>query len=150
MAGGTILLAHLISGYLLPNVVKGVLLIWLNGLLMLNISFWGGSYFTTLANGVLAFGLFGVAFVGGWVEYVGWFTQNQVAVNIGIISSLVIPTEAIWKRAAYLMESPLVAAMGFSPFTAGSPPSSLMIGYAILYAAVILAFAIRKFGKRDL
>jgi len=150
MAGGTILLAYTISGYLPPNALKGVALIWMNGLLMLSLSFWGGSYFTTLANGVLAFGLFGVAFVGGWVEYVGWFTQNQVAVNVGIISSLIIPTEALWKRAAHLMESPLVAAMGFSPFTAGSPPSSVMVWYAILYAAVILAFAIQKFRKRDL
>ena len=106
MAGGTIVLVYAIAGYLPPNAAAGLALIWVNGLLMLSLSFLGGSFTSTLANGVLAFGLFGVAFVGGWVEYVGWFTRNKVAVNIGIISSLIIPTEAIWKRAASIMESP--------------------------------------------
>lgn len=150
MAGGTICLVYLISGYIAPNAFAGIVLIWLNGLLMLSISFLGGTYLSTLANGVLAFGLFGVAFVGGWVEYVGWFTKNQVAVNIGIISSLIIPSEALWKRAAHLMESPLISAIGFSPFTAASPPSPIMVAYAILYIVVVLGLAVRQFNRRDM
>jgi ABC-type transport system involved in multi-copper enzyme maturation permease subunit len=150
MAGGTIGLVYTIAGFTPSNAQSGIALIWLNGLLMLSLSFWGGSFLSTLANGVLAFGLFGVAFVGGWVEYVGWFTQNQVAVNIGIISSLIIPSEALWKRAAHLMESPLVAAIGFSPFTAASPPSPLMVGYAVFYSTAFLIFAIQLFKRRDL
>lgn len=150
MAGGTIGLVYIIAGFTPSNALSGIALIWLNGLLMLSLSFWGGSFLSTLANGVLAFGLFGVAFVGGWVEYVGWFTQNQVVVNIGIISSLIIPSEALWKRAAHLMESPLVAAIGFSPFTAASPPSPLMVGYAVFYLVAFLMFAIQLFKRRDL
>jgi ABC-type transport system involved in multi-copper enzyme maturation permease subunit len=150
MAGGTIVLVYAIAGYLPPNAAAGLALIWVNGLLMLSLSFLGGSFTSTLANGVLAFGLFGVAFVGGWVEYVGWFTRNKVAVNIGIISSLIIPTEAIWKRAASIMESPLIAAIGFSPFTSGSPPSPLMVWYALVYIIIILVLALRQFNKRDL
>jgi len=150
MAGGTMALVYAIAGYAPPNAVAGIVLIWVNGLLMLSLSFLGGSYTSTLANGVLAFGLFGVAFVGGWVEYVGWFTRNKVAVNIGIISSLIIPTEAIWKRAAHIMESPLIAAIGFSPFTSGSPPSPLMVWYTLVYILIIMTFALRQFKRRDL
>ena len=150
MAGGTLGEVYAIAGYLPPRVFSGVVLVWMNGLLMLSLSFLGGAALSTLANGVLAFGLFGVAFVGGWVEYVGWFTKNQVAVNIGIISSLIIPSEALWIRAAHLMESPLVAAMGFSPFTAGSPPSPLMVWYAGAYTLLVLGLAVVRFGKRDM
>ncbi len=150
MAGGTIGLVYLISGYVPPNPINGIVLMWMNGLLILSLSFLGGAYTSTLANGVLVFGLFGVAFVGGWVEYVGWFTKNQVAVNIGILSSLIIPCEALWKRAAHLMESPLVSALGFSPFTSASPPSPIMVWYALIYIIVILVFAIRQFSQRDL
>ena len=150
MAGGTITLVYIISGYTPPGAPSGLFLMWLTGLLMLSLSFLGGAYLSTLANGVMVFGLFGVAFVGGWVEYVGWFTGNQVAVNIGILSSLIIPSEALWKRAAHLMESPLVSALGFSPFTSASPPSPLMVWYALLYILVILGLAIRQFGHRDL
>lgn len=150
MAGGTVGLIRFISGYTPPNPMNGLCLMWMNGVLLLSLSFLGGATLSTLANGVMAFGLFGVAFVGGWVEYVGWFTQNQVAVNIGILSSLIMPTEALWKRAAHLMESPLVSALGISPFTSASPPSPIMVWYAIAYAAVILGFAIRHFSRRDL
>lgn len=150
MAGGTTTLVYIISGYTPPGAPSGLFLMWLTGLLMLSLSFLGGAYLSTLANGVMVFGLFGVAFVGGWVEYVGWFTGNQVAVNIGILSSLIIPSEALWKRAAHLMESPLVSALGFSPFTSASPPSPLMVWYALLYILVILGLAVRQFGHRDL
>ena len=143
-------LVYLIAGYVPPNALRGIALIWMNGLLVLSISFLGGTTLSTLANGVMAFGLFGVAFVGGWVEYIGWFTRNQVVVNIGIISSLIFPSEALWKRAAHIMESPLVAALGFSPFTSASPPSPIMVWYALIYTALVLALAVRRFNKRDL
>jgi hypothetical protein len=105
---------------------------------------------STLANGVLVFGLYGIAFVGGWIEQIGSFIQNQTAVNVGIISSLIIPSEALWKRAAFEMQSPLVTALGFSPFTAASMPSQVMVFYGVLYAVLALLLAIGLFKKRDL
>ena len=150
MAGGTLLIVYALTGYSPPNLLQGLLLIWLNALLLLTVSFFGGSFLSTLANGVLAFGLFGVAFIGGWIEQFGSFMQNQTAVNIGVISSLVFPSEVLWKRASHLMESPLIAMSGFSPFTSNSIPSPLMIWYALFYMIVMLLLAIRIFSKRDL
>lgn len=129
---------------------RGLMLMWLNVVLLLCVSLLGGASLSTLANGVLVFGLYGVAFIGGWIEQFGSFLDNQVAINIGVISSLIIPSEAIWKRAAYEMQSPMVSAMGFSPFTATSAPSMIMIAYSLLYTLVILALAVRAFNRRDL
>jgi Cu-processing system permease protein len=150
MAGGTIGLVYLISGYLAPNVVRGLLLLWMNGTLLLGVSLAGGAVLSTLANGVLVFGLYGIAFVGGWIEQVGSFIQNQTAVNVGIISSLIIPSEALWKRAAFEMQSPLVSALGFSPFTAASMPSQMMVLYGLIYGIFALWLAVRLFNRRDL
>jgi Cu-processing system permease protein len=152
MAGGVMALVYAVSGYTAPNALRGLGLLWLNALLLLNISLLGGTTLSTLANGVLVFGLYGVAFVGGWIEQIGAFPfiQNQTAVNIGIISSLIIPSEALWKRAVFEMQSPLAGVIGTTPFTASSVPSPLMIEYAALYAAVILALAVRQFKRRDL
>jgi ABC-type transport system involved in multi-copper enzyme maturation permease subunit len=150
MAGGTLAIVHFITDYSAPNTLQGIFLIWLNAILFLSISFFGGSFLSTLANGVLAFGLFGVGFIGGWIEQIGSFLNNRTAVQIGIISSLIFPSEALWKRAAYLMQSPLVAAMGVSPFTSNSAPSPIMVLYAFIYILVILGFAIRIFSRRDL
>ena len=150
MAGGTIGLVYIISGYLAPNVLRGLGLLWVNAMLLLGVSLAGGAILSTLANGVLVFGLFGIAFIGGWIEQIGSFIQNQTAVNVGIISSLIIPSEALWKRAAFEMQSPLVAALGFSPFTAASMPSLLMVLYGMVYAVLSLLLAISLFNRRDL
>jgi len=150
MAGGVVGLVYAISGYTAPNLVNGLSLLWLNAILLLGVSLAGGALLSTLANGVLVFGMYGIAFVGGWIEQIGSFLQNETAVNIGILSSLIIPSEALWKRAAYEMQSPLVQALGFSPFSAASVPSPVMIAYAAVYAGVALLLAIRLFGRRDL
>jgi Cu-processing system permease protein len=150
MAGGTIGLVYFISGYVAPNVLHGLGLLWVNAVLLLGVSLAGGAMLSTLANGVLVFGMFGIAFVGGWIEQIGSFIQNQTAVNVGIISSLLIPSEALWKRAAFEMQSPMVSALGFSPFTSASMPSSLMVVYGAVYAVLALILAIVLFNRRDL
>jgi ABC-type transport system involved in multi-copper enzyme maturation permease subunit len=150
MGGGVVAVVYLVGGYVAPNALSGLGLMWLNVILLLNVSLLGGATLSTLANGVLVFGMYGIAFLGGWIEQFGSFVQNQTAVNIGIISSLIIPSEALWKRAAYEMQSPLVQALGFSPFTSGSVPSLIMVGYAVFYAAMALILAIRQFHRKDL
>jgi Cu-processing system permease protein len=99
----------------------------------------------------MVFGLYGIAFIGGWIEQFGAFLKNQSAVNVGIISSLIMPSEAVWKRAAYEMQSSLVRTFGgLSPFSSPSAPSQVMVLYAAIYAAVVLCLAMWRFGKRDL
>jgi ABC-type transport system involved in multi-copper enzyme maturation permease subunit len=150
MAGGVMGLVYLISGYTAPNAIRGLGLMWLNAILLLGVSFLGGAMLSTLANGVMVFGLFGVAFVGGWIEHIGAFIPNQAAINIGILSSLIMPTEALWKRVAFEMQSPIVRALGFSPFSSSSVPSPIMVIYACLYGILALFLAIRQFNRRDL
>lgn len=151
MAGGVIATVYLLSGFLAANTLRGLSLMWLNILVLLSVSLWGGTRFSTLTNGVLVFGLYGIAFVAGWIEQIGSLFNNQAASNIGIVSSLLLPSEALWKGAAAAMESALVRASGFSPFSSSptATPSSFMIGYAVLYTAFMLWLAIRHFQQRD-
>ena len=150
MAGGVMAVVFLRSGYQAPHALAALGLMLLNVLLLLSVSLLGGASLSTLANGVLVFGLYGIAFIGGWVEQFGAFLKNQTAMNIGIFCSLVMPSEAIWRRASFLMESPLVSAMGVSPFASSSVPSPIMIVYAVLYAAAALFLAVRQLYRRDL
>jgi ABC-type transport system involved in multi-copper enzyme maturation permease subunit len=154
MAGGVILLVYLISGYYPPHPERALALMELNALLLLGISLLGGTYLSTLANGVMVFGLYGIAFLGGWIEQIGVvlkdLTASQTATNIGIITSLILPSEALWKRASYEVESPLVRLIGFSPFASTSVPSLVTIAYAVLYAIVVVMLAVRHFSRRDI
>ena len=150
MAGGVLLFVYLRTGYMPAHAMRALGLLWMNICVMLGVSFLGGSLFSTLANGVMVFGLYGVAFIGGWIEQFGAFLNNQAAVNIGVVCSLLLPSEAMWKRAAFEIQSPLVAAMGVSPFSSLSVPSGLMVLYAGLYAVGFLGLAAWNFSRRDL
>jgi hypothetical protein len=141
---------RLIAGHWPPNVAGALGLMWLEMLLLLSVTFRAGASLATLATGVVAFGLHVLAFLGGWVEEIGSLAQSPMAVNIGVVVSLVIPSESLWRRAASDLQGPLIGGIGRSPFTAGSVPSEWMVFYAGLYLAVALALALRAFSRRDL
>ncbi|MBM3190366.1 MAG: ABC transporter permease [Chloroflexi bacterium] len=150
LGGGVSLVTWAISGYLLPNVVQGIALVALQAVIMLSVSLLGSTRLSTVTNGVAAFMLYGLAFVGGWVEQVGSFMHNETAVDIGILSSLLIPSEAMWKLASYVMQPPAIRTLGLSPFSMAASPSTAMLAYALGYVVVMVALAVRSFGRRDL
>jgi ABC-type transport system involved in multi-copper enzyme maturation permease subunit len=151
LPGGILLIAYLRAGVMMDNVPAGLALIYLEGLVGLTVSIVGGTRLSTLANGALAFMLYGVAFVGGWVETVGALLRNETAVDLGIIASLIMPSEILWKKASAVFEPRLAGSLEFGgPFAVGSQPSSAMIVYAVLYIVVLLSLALWIFSRRDL
>jgi Cu-processing system permease protein len=149
LAGGIMLTVYLLAGYVPPNPAQGMGLLMLEALVLLSLSLLGGTRFSTLTNGVALFMLYGLAFIGAWVEQIGALLQSPGAVRVGIITSLLLPVEALWRRAAYLMQPALTRNIP-SPFSATSVPSQAMVVYAGVYTLVALILAIRIFGRRDL
>ncbi len=150
MAGGLILVVFLMTGYLPPNILVGLSLMILEGLIVFSITTLGGTYLSTLANGVLVFMLYGIAFAGSWVEQIGAALQSETAILVGIVTSLIMPSEAMWRLAADLMQPVLVRRIELPLINSYSKPSSVMVIYAGLYIGVLLALALRHFSKRDL
>ncbi|HUY15136.1 MAG TPA: ABC transporter permease [Terriglobia bacterium] len=147
MTGGIALIANSIGGVRPRHFANGLGLIWLECLLMLSVTLLSGTFLSTLTNGVLALGLHGHAFLGGWVEQAGAALHSPRAVNVGIVASLIMPTESLWRRAAFQMQSPLINALGFSPFSTLSVPSRARIGYALVYWLVALLLALWRFSR---
>jgi Cu-processing system permease protein len=151
MFGGTIAVAYEFAGVTPQNPVHGAVLVFLECLIALSVTFLFGTWFSTLTNGVIVLGLHGLAFMGGWLEQMSGFTEGSRLVMVGILSSLVMPTEAVWRRAAFEMESPLAGSLPqFAIFSDVSLPSPAMIGYACFYLVVAVAIAIYHFQERDL
>ena len=149
LGGGIFLVMDALVGYVPANPLAGLLLLMLEALVLLSLSLLGGTRFSTLTNGVVLFMLYGLAFIGAWVEQIGALLQSRAAVNVGIVTSLLMPVEALWRRASYLMQPPLLSSIP-TPFSGTSPPSEAMVIYAALYAAAALALAMRVFSRRDL
>jgi Cu-processing system permease protein len=150
MAGGVALIVRIIGGFGVPNIIVGMAIVYFNSLLMMTLTLAFSSMFSTLATGGAVFGAYGLAFIGGWVERIGSLLNNQTAMDLGILSSLLLPSEALWNKAAFSMNSPIINLTGISPFTSSSQPSSLMLVYAGLYLLAMLALAMRQFRRRDL
>jgi ABC-type transport system involved in multi-copper enzyme maturation permease subunit len=149
LCGGIFLSVFIRTGYTAQNLLTGLGLIYMESILIMTITLMLSSAFPALATGGIVFGLYGLAFIGGWVEQFGAVLQNSTAIKVGIITSLIIPSESLWKRAAFEMQAPLTGSFG-SPFTTTSVPSPLMMGYTLLYLIVVLFIAVRIFQSRDL
>ncbi|MBV9625680.1 MAG: ABC transporter permease [Acidobacteria bacterium] len=150
MVGGVNAVARLMTGVTARHLVPGFLLMWMESVVLLSVTFALATYFSTLTSGVLALGLHGLAFLGGWIEQFGAISQTPGAVAVGVISSVLMPSEALWRRAAFEMQSPLANALRISPFSTLSVPSRAMIAYAAFYLLIALAVSIRRFSQRDL
>lgn len=151
LAAGLMLIVYWQSGFRFENITGGLLMMALGALLVLSLSIAGGTRLSTLANGVLTFMLFAVAFLGGLVEQIGSFIRNEAAVNIGILTSLILPADALWKKAlAYFQPRSFSSPIMAGPFASTTEPSTLMIVYAVLYMAALFIFALWSFSRRDL
>ena len=153
--GGAILgMAWISAGYQAFDTVRTLGLMVLGALVLLTVSLFGSTRFSTLANGVISFTLFGLAWLGGLIEYTGAMVQNDGMVNLGIVMSLLVPSDAIWKAASFYAQSPLFLAVGGTrgqvPFIGAVPPALPLVLWALAYPLVFLALAVRSFSRRDL
>ena len=150
LCGGVLLAARLVADYTPPNAGRGVALILLEGTVLLTLALAGGTRLSTLANGVTVFGLYGLAFIGGWMEQIGTFAGNATARYLGIGASLLVPSESLWQLASHYMQPPLARDLGIGPFSVGSVPSPAMVAWSVVYILVVLVVALRLFHNRDL
>ncbi len=150
MSGGVVLSVFLQSGYLPRNLLAGLSLIYLEALIVMTFSLACSSAMPALATGGTVFGLYGLAFIGGWIEQIGAIFGNQTAVQVGIVTSLMFPTESVWRRATFEMQSAFGAVLQMTPFVTLSVPNLLMVGYALLYLLAALFTAVRIFQNRDM
>jgi ABC-type transport system involved in multi-copper enzyme maturation permease subunit len=150
VAGGLLLIVRLIGGYTPPGVHVGLPLMLLEGATLLTLSIAGGTRLSTVTNGMLAFGLFGLAFIGNGVEQVGTYMDNVAARNVGTVASLLLPSEAMWQLAASHMQPTLLRQLGDTPFSPVSVPSPAMVVWALGYVVVVLAIGLRSFERRAL
>jgi len=150
LSGGVLALTAVQAHFTPPRVPQALPLMILEGTILLTLSIAGGSRLSTVTNGMLVFGLFGLGFIGNWVEQIGTMAGNAAAQRIGTIASLVIPSEALWQRALWLMQPSILRDLGHSPFSPASVASPAMIVWGIGYTVVILALGLRSFGRRPL
>ena len=150
MTGGVLGVGYALSGVVPPRVTIGLPLMALEATLLTTLSILGGTRLATVTNGVVVFGLYGLAFIGSWVEQVASFANNLAARNVGTVASLIMPSESMWQLAAHHMQPRLMADLHLTPFSPASVPSSAMVMWAVGYTLVALVAALQGFRRRPL
>jgi hypothetical protein len=150
MAGGTIVVARLVGGVAPPNLERGLPLMLLEATVLVTLTIAAGTRFGTVTNGVIVFGLYGLAFIGGWVEQVSTFAGKDAARNVGTVASLLMPTESMWQLAAHHMQPAMMRDLAVTPFSPASVPSPAMVVWTAGYVLAVLALALRTFARRSL
>jgi Cu-processing system permease protein len=154
MAGSLLLVARLVAGYQPVDPLRALALLVLETVLLLTAGLLGSSFLPTLANAVVLFSLFGLAWLAGIVEFIGQSVSNQTLANLGIAVSLVFPSDAIWRAASYYLQPPTflgeAVTRGGIPFAALTPPTTALLLWALAYPVATLLLALRTFARRDL
>ena len=145
-----ILIVAVITGEVVGASWSGPLLMLLAAMILIGLALAGSSRLSPLPNGVIVFTLYSTALIGGVIEQIGDVLESAVMFNIGIFSSVLIPTRAIWDMAsAQLATGGFAGELSAGPFGASNPPSGWMLLVAALHLALTVGFALRAFERRD-
>lgn len=150
VGGGLIAITWLKFQYLPSSPITALSLLLLESQVLICLTLFAGTRLSTITNGVTLFLIYSLAFIGSWVEQIGSTFNSPEAVRVGVISSLLLPVEALWRRTSYTLQPADVSPTHFTPFSAFSVPSVAMIWYAGAYALVALGLSIWNFKRTDL
>jgi Cu-processing system permease protein len=159
MSGALLLTARLVAGYQAGDATRAVALMILQVLVLLAVSLLGSTVLPTLANGVAMLALFGLAWLGGVIQFIGTVPPgNDLMVNLGTAVGLLLPADAVWRGASYhVMPPSLLVAGSFVeqggsglPFASTVPVAPAMLAWALAYPVACLAVALASFRRRDL
>jgi len=138
------------------SILKTLLTLYLLPILLTGIGIFFSCSMSTMASGITLLIMYFFGMIGGFLEQIsGVITveaTKQALSNIGIITSLIIPSDIIYKKASSLLfttSSGLNLSIG-SLMGAKTQPSSAMMIYIVVYIVVMLILAVRKFQRRDL
>lgn len=147
----------MINVYIMESEIESALpalgLVVMQPLILLAVTIAGSTKLSTLANGITAFMLYTIGVVGGMVEQIGAMGQIEEMKSIGILTSLVMPIDSIYRMIVNVITKSSgnqFSEMMLGPFGTISEPSSAMAIYSTLYFLAFLALAVRFFTKRDI
>jgi Cu-processing system permease protein len=150
IVGGVLAVARALGHFTPPHIERGLPLLMLEATVLLSVAIAGGTRLSTITNGMMAFGLYGFAFIGNWIEQIGTFTDNVAARNVGTVSSLIMPSESLWNLAAYQMQPTIMRELTATPFSPVAVPSVAIVWWSVAYIVVALWLGLRVFRRRAL
>jgi ABC-type transport system involved in multi-copper enzyme maturation permease subunit len=156
MTGAITAIARGVAGYAPLSVGRALLVLALELAVLLSLGLLTSTTWSAVTSGVITFSLFGVAWLAGIIELIGTQLSNEAMRTAGIVTSLVVPSDALWRGASYYLQSPSIIALASqdigtgNPFTGSAPPTTALVVWSVGYVVVLLAIAAWRMRHRDL
>lgn len=153
MGSALLLIGRLTGGYTPDSPVRTLALLALQAVAVLTLGLYASTRLSTVPAGVVAFSLFGLAWLAGIIEFIGGAIGNDAMVNAGIGISLLMPSDALWRAASFYAQAEgVLSQLGSDgiPFAAASAPRAALLWWAVGWIAALLVLALRAFKRRDL
>jgi Cu-processing system permease protein len=159
MSGSLLLTARVVAGYEAGDATRVIGLMILEVLVLLAVSLLGSCVLPTLTNGVIMLALFGLAWLGGVVGFIGTIPPgNEFMANLGTAVGLLLPADAVWRGASFhVLPSSLLVASSVAdrdglqlPFGSTTPIAPALFAWAVAYPVLCLGLAVASFRRRDL
>lgn len=148
-------IAGAIADYAPLDAGRAIAVIALELAVLLSVGLAASTTWSSVTSGVVTFCLFGVAWLAGIIELIGDELRNATMQMIGIATSLVMPSDALWRGASFYLQPPSVLVLTRSqgagnPFAGVAPPTTRLVAWSVGYAVVLLALAAWRLRRRDL
>src|SRR5437899_2972279 len=146
------------TGYLPPHPIELVVYVAAEGLALLSLGLVLSTRLSGVTGGVIALVAWLMAWIAGVVGDIGTALQNQPLQNVGIVSHLLVPSDALWRGAIYTMEPEaflatmraLGTAARANPFVAVDPLPMAFVGWVLVWFALVLGLSILSFRRREI
>jgi ABC-type transport system involved in multi-copper enzyme maturation permease subunit len=151
------LAVELVTGYLPPYPGIAIGFMAAESLVMLTLALLASTRVAPMTGGIIALVLFGLAWMGGIARAIGAALGSDVVRDVGTVTSIVLPTDGLWRGALYHLEpTVLMEAAGMNRMLAANPfftlnaPSSDYLLWAAAWVAGMLVLAVWSFQRREL
>ena len=144
---------YLLTGYTPPEIWPALALMLLAMALLTGLTVLGSTLFSTLANGIGVFVLYGVGSSGGILSMIGAISDNATVSTLGRVANTLMPTNALWLGASYHLQPELLRQTGRgvpNPLFGSEPAATGLVLWAAALTLLAVGAAMWRLSRRDL
>jgi ABC-type transport system involved in multi-copper enzyme maturation permease subunit len=144
--------------YVPPHPILAILFLIGESLVVLTVSLAWSTRLSGITGGIIVLVVFGITWLAGIAGGVGAAVHSRAIQDVGTISSLILPTDGLWRGAIYNLEPfalleaqrNIGRASSANPFYAAAPASHAYILWALAWVVAVLGITIWSFRRREL
>jgi ABC-type transport system involved in multi-copper enzyme maturation permease subunit len=144
--------------YVAPHPITALMFIAAQALILLTLSIACSTRIPSMASGIVLIVLFGITWMAGIAGSVGAAVHARAMEDVGTVSSLLLPTDGLWRAAVYNLEPYGVLVVqrqigrpgSANPFFVAAGPAPAYLIWAVVWVVAVLAIGIWSFNRREL